>query len=131
MTIATYRDMTGPNGLLATRVDFTGNSMSAITFTGISPWGHGRLDADERREYDTFCDFIERNHHLSGYVVRSYGTPIAWAVDGEPAYIVGQRFSVTTSKGQNYVRAWINHYYGPDTVSGFALYRSERQRLGI
>ena len=133
---ATYREMTGPDGLIAHRAKFTGNSLSASWHIGRNaelPYapGTGRLDPEEARAYTMACDLAERSNRRL-YVVMSYWTPIAWAFEGEPAYCTPQRFSVTTSKGQGYVRAWINHYYPEsDTVSGpgWDLYRAERERI--
>ena len=70
------------------------------------------------------------------YVVYSYDTPIAWGLVDGPAYCTPQRFSVTTSKGQGYVRAWINARYPQAeaadlTGPGYAAYRAERERLGV
>jgi hypothetical protein len=44
------------------------------------------------------------NENGGAFIVRSYGTPIAWFTLLEGWYIVEQKFSVTTSKHQNYVR---------------------------
>lgn len=58
----------------------------------------GRLDNDEAKR---LIEAFESGH--GAYVVHSYGTPIAWrTADGW--YVVEQKFSVTTSKHQNYVR---------------------------
>ena len=132
MSKTSYRQMTGPDGLIANRSQFEGNSMYA-RWVGPGYWpGSGRLDAIEREALE---DAVARSQDTGKrmYVVYSYATPVAWALDGEPAYCTPQRFSVTTSKGQNYVRAWINHYVAAsDTVSdGYATYRAERERLGI
>lgn len=58
----------------------------------------GRLDNDETKR---LIEAFESGH--GAYVVHSYGTPIAWHSMGE-WYVVAQKFSVTTSKHQNYVR---------------------------
>ena len=117
MSIATYQDMTGPDGYLAHRANFTGHSMSAEWATRAEGDGYpflkyhttGRLAGDDlERFYDDRQTAYQTGEPL--YIVYSYHTPIAWVVGyGKPAYIVSQSFSVTTSKGQNYVRAWINH----------------------
>ena len=131
MSKATYRDMTGPTGLLANRAPFDGNSLWARYMTDAP--SSGRLDPEENAHLKaTFAHAQALD--VSVYVVMSYNTPIAWAINGEEAYCTPQRFSVTTSKGQGYVRAWINH--GRDTVSqsqgsGYAAYRAERERLGL
>jgi len=57
---------------------------------------YGRLDAEEVANYERVKDSID-------YVVMSYRTPIAWH-SAEGWYVVAQKFSVTTSKHQNYVR---------------------------
>ena len=57
---------------------------------------YGRLDSDEVARYESVKDSID-------YVVMSYRTPIAWH-SAEGWYVVAQKFSVTTSKHQNYVR---------------------------
>ena len=108
-----YHKMTGPDGLIAKRLPFTGNSLSA-KWEGNRPY-YGRLYPDEVQHLtDTFgrAGVIE----AMVYVVYSYSTPIAWAIEGEPAYCTPQGFSRTTSKGQNYVRAWINHNYRQDAA---------------
>lgn len=77
---------------IATRQDFKASALSGnyVKFTPLS----GRLDL---AEYEKL-----REAHAD-YVVFSYGTPIAWyTADGW--YVVEQKFSVTTSKHQNYVR---------------------------
>ena len=131
MSKASYRDMTGPTGLLANRQPFTGNSLRA-EWTSMCP-SAGRLDpAEHDRLHSDWQRAVDTARLM--YVVYSYATPIAWAIAGEEAYCTPQRFSVTTSKGQGYVRAWINH--GRDTVSqdrgwGYEAYRAERIRLGI
>ena len=111
MTVS-YREMKGPNGLLAMRSAFVGNSMHAEYATG---WPRsGRLDSVEEACLDFDWRFAQE-HGVTMYVVYSYATPIAWAIsniDGgiAPAYIVDQKFSRTTSNGQGYVRMWINHH---------------------
>ena len=60
--------------------------------------GTGRLDPEEHALY---------NEALAlgvDYLVYSYGTPIAWHTDARGWYVVEQKFSVTTSKHQNYTR---------------------------
>jgi len=58
----------------------------------------GRLDNEE------IPKLIEAFNEFSVYVIYSYGTPIAWHTEGNGWYVVAQKFSVTTSKHQNYVR---------------------------
>lgn len=105
MSNATYRDMTGPNGLLANRQPFTGNSLWA-EWTTFCP-SAGRLYGSQHDKlHNAWKWAVDTGRRM--YVVYSYNTPIAWAIDGEYAYCTPQRFSVTTSKGQGYIRAWIN-----------------------
>ena len=62
---------------------------------------YGRLDSEE------IVEFYEATHNSGGmvFIVYSYGTPIAWYVyPTNTWHIVEQKFSVTTSKHQNYVR---------------------------
>jgi hypothetical protein len=124
--------MTGPDGLLANRKPFQGNSMSAHTMQhdGYLPYSTGRLWHEEAEK---FWETRERARavRLPLYVVYSYVTPIAWAVEYEPAYCTPQSFSVTTSKGQNYVRAWINHRYPVEIkyVPPTPEYLAERERI--
>lgn len=85
---------------LAERRTFTHPSMSGEWYPAGFELSRGLLDPDE----------IARMRQIDStepvYVVKSYATPIAWWQDGE-AYVVGQRFSVTTSKQQGMVRrAW-------------------------
>lgn len=139
MSNATYREMTGPHGLIALNKSFTGNSLSARWLRPGEWPGRGHLNAVEAQRLE--FDYQTANDMGTGmYVVYSYATPIAWAIQNTrsfsplPAYCVEQRFSVTTSKGQGYVRAWINHRYEslPAHVSGgYATYRAERERLGV
>lgn len=140
MATATYRQMTGPDGLLARRASFTGNSMAA-EWCEQSKDGYpflrygttGRLAGDDlERFYDDRQSAYATGQRF--YVVWSYHTPIAWAVGESHAYIAAQSFSVTTSKQQNYVRAWLNHRHpAPDTVSESVPptpeYLAERERL--
>lgn len=94
-----YRVISGPNGALARLDDFDGNSLRGYTVAG-TDYGTGRLDPDECKAWEA------AQGHLV-YVVRSYETPIAWVTDDGQRYLVRQRFSVTTSKQQSYVGAWL------------------------
>lgn len=80
---------------IATRQDFKASALSG-KYESVRPH-EGRLDLDENRKLkEHFSD-------SGGYVVYSYGTPIAWRT-ASGWYVVEQKFSVTTSKHQNYVR---------------------------
>lgn len=56
----------------------------------------GWLSGEDRDRFDADRDRMD-------YVVVSYATPIAWATP-EGWYVVGERFSVTTSRHQSQVR---------------------------
>jgi hypothetical protein len=81
---------------ISERKEFTASALSGA-FKRYTP-ETGRLNATETAK------LIEDSQGIGGlYVVYSYGTPIAWhSLDGW--YVVEQKFSVTTSKHQNYVR---------------------------
>ena len=81
---------------IATRQEFTASALSGKVeeYTPHS----GRLDNEEIvKLIDAF------NSGQGVYVVYSYGTPIAWHTS-EGWYVVEQKFSVTTSKHQNFTR---------------------------
>jgi hypothetical protein len=61
----------------------------------------GRLEGADLAEFQRAKGWID-------YVVLSYATPIAWH-HRNGWYVVSQKFSVTTSKHQGYVRAAISH----------------------
>ncbi len=106
MANANYRTIPA---LLEKRASFTGNSMSARWFHQHDLMhGHierGRLDADEASVLFQAEEWALRAG-VDLFVVYSYGTPIAWALDASgPAYVTDQRFSSTTSRQQNLARA--------------------------
>ena len=78
---------------IATRQEFRASALEGRAGGSISP-SHRLGEA-------------EANHFISAsgidYTVYSYDTPIAWHTM-EGWYVVVQKFSVTTSKHQNYVR---------------------------
>jgi hypothetical protein len=104
MTKIAYRQMTGPDGAIANREPFDGNSLWAEW--RLSMPSTGRLNIDDVNDLESL--FIEPG---PVYVIYSYSTPIAWAKADHPGWVTTQRFSVTTSKGQGYVRAWLNHHF--------------------
>jgi hypothetical protein len=79
------------------RIAFTGNNFygvvtSPATGTDYSPYG--RLDTHL---------ILQLNTEFPDYIVYSYGTPIAWF--GRFGWTIPNvKYSVTTSKHQNYVR---------------------------
>lgn len=74
---ANYRSIGGPDGLLARKRPFEGNTMSAYL--------------DDR----------------GGYHVISYSTEIATWTPGEGADVPDAYYSRTTTKQQNLCRAWL------------------------
>ena len=103
---------------LANRQEFKGNSMSArYHWHGDFSPQHGLLCEDEIVKLEKAWQSVTQSQGL--YVVSSYATPIAWAITPLtlygmriflPAHLVDQKFSVTTSKGQGYVRRNIDRY---------------------
>ena len=61
--------------------------------TGPRGIGSGRLNQAEAAQFWT-------DHPDIVYVVASYATPIAWVVRGGRVHVVGQKFSVTSTKHQ-------------------------------
>lgn len=82
---------------IATRQEFKASALSGVNVNeqGLSG-AFGRLDAQEFAQ-------IKQDETRIDYAVYSYGTPIAWHTL-EGWYVVEQKFSVTTSKHQNYIR---------------------------
>ena len=83
---------------IAARASFKASALSGASFKACSV-DSGRLN---REEYSSLEQALKGTEWV--YVVFSYGTPIAWHIDGGDWYVVEQKFSVTTSKHQNYVR---------------------------
>jgi hypothetical protein len=92
-----YLKITGPEGLLAQRKQFDGYTMSAQNGAA---YFTGELNQWERARFEAARDKIV-------YTVKSYQTPIAWALEDGTVYHVAQRFSTTTSKHQTYARGWL------------------------
>ena len=91
---------------IATRQSFKASALSG-KFYEYTP-DTGRLDAEESATLREHAENEFKNKRTIGlgsiYVVHSYGTPVAWYSISSGWYIVAQKFSVTTSKHQNYVR---------------------------
>jgi hypothetical protein len=84
---------------IATRQEFKASALEGWQGTASKESalsGRGRLDSLETLKLQSVADTID-------YVVFSYDTPIAWHSE-QGWYVVEQKFSVTTSKHQNYVR---------------------------
>jgi hypothetical protein len=77
---------------IATRQEFKASALSG----NLDYSGTGRLNDEEMAILGKAMGTLD-------YLVYSYGTPIAWHT-AEGWYVVEQKFSVTTSKHQNYVR---------------------------
>jgi len=75
------------------RKEFTASALEGRVYNV----GTGRLDPEETARYN-------QDQASTIYWVYSYSTPIAWFSSVSGWYIVSQKFSVTTSKHQNYVR---------------------------
>ena len=83
---------------IATEGQFKASALSGSSFKKYTV-DAGRLNAEE------YAKLNEATHGEEWvYVVFSYGTPIAWRIDGGEWYVVSQKFTVTTSKHQNLVR---------------------------
>lgn len=76
---------------------------------------HGALRADDFAPNDTgrLSGEWQRTYREQSrgdgvrYVVRSYATPIAWVLKDGQVVIPDESYSVTTSKHQGLVRAWL------------------------
>jgi len=86
------------NAAIASCETFRASALSGVTTVP----GAGRLDGADRDRFYADRDAI-------AYAVMSYGTPIAWLTP-RGWHVVGQRFSVTTSRHQSVtlrgVREW-------------------------
>ena len=76
------------------QIAFTASALSAVPYPAITS---GRLAGEDLAAW--------REHGVnSTYTILSYATPIAWHSPERGWYLVQQKFSVTTSKHQSYVR---------------------------
>lgn len=109
MSKANYRQIGGPNGLLANLQAFEGNTMSADTNES-APMGLGYVTPCGR-EYPETRDLFREHRDTVGlqYVVWSYGTVIAWVTADGRVVIPDDKHSVTTSRQQGLVRAWMGY----------------------
>ena len=82
---------------IMTRQEFKASALSG-EFKNYTP-EMGRLNSEESAK-------LAETFSVDGgaYIVRSYGTPIAWFTPLKGWYVVEQKFSVTTSKHQNLTR---------------------------
>jgi len=78
---------------ISNRQEFTASAMTGTR----DIMSEGRLSGAD-------CEKYYEDRRVIDFVVYSYHTPIAWHREGLGWYIVGQKFSQTTSKHQNLVR---------------------------
>jgi hypothetical protein len=105
-----YSKIKGPFGRLARLEPFDhGGTMSADT-NGSAPMGLGYVTPAGREPADVKEAFRKDRDEVGLiYVVWSYGTVIAWVTTGGNIVIPDAKYSVTTSKQQGMVRAWLGH----------------------
>ena len=84
----------------------TRQAFQASALKGVNVNERGLLGAFGRLDAEEFAKFKQEETSVN-YIVYSYDTPIAWH-SAKGWYIVAQKFSVTTSKHQNYVRRAIS-----------------------
>ena len=82
---------------IATRQEFKASALTG-KYKDYTP-SAGRLD---REEYAKLIEASASEKFI--YAVYSYDTPIAWHTSAQGWYVVAQKFSVTTSKHQNFIR---------------------------
>jgi len=78
---------------ISERKEFTASALEGRAYNV----GTGRLNSDEIARYN-------QDVNTTSFWVYSYSTPIAWYSYATGWYVVSQKFSVTTSKHQNYTR---------------------------
>lgn len=78
---------------ISERKEFTASALEGRAYNV----GTGRLDNEETARYNEDLNTVS-------FWVYSYSTPIAWYSHAKGWYVVAQKFSVTTSKHQNFVR---------------------------
>lgn len=96
---ATRRKIGGPDGLLANRRPFEGNSMRAVA-GAVTSVGH--LPEPYAGQYKRLADAGQ-----IAYTVISYATPIAWVTTGGTVIVPDVRYSVTTLRQQGQCGAWL------------------------
>lgn len=101
--MTSYKEIGGPNGLLARRLSFSGNSMRAvrINISGEQLVYMGRMHSvpeDVQQDW-RWRDFT--------YVVYSYNTPIAGVDAAGNVMVLEHKFSPTTSRHLNMCRSWL------------------------
>lgn len=89
--------------LLMSESPFEGNSMRAIIPAGSDK--DGDYVSHRGRLYSSAQELFKGKSFR--YLVLSYGTPIAGITDSGERVLVEDKFSSTTSRHQNLVRAWM------------------------
>jgi len=102
--VISQREAAGPNGALANGRDFTASALKGERIPEGFPLyrDSGRMPREDAELF--------RTHARAGrlaYVVSSYATPIGYVLTDGTRIIPDARYSVTTSKHQGYVRAWL------------------------
>ena len=112
MTVKSYSDIIP---LLADREEFESRTMSAkrhtYPFNNLKMFNLNEYEKQSLLMYRSLAQFRD----TSLYVVYSYRTPIAWAVDGLHAHLSAIKYSATTAKHQKYVRNGIDREIREET----------------
>lgn len=95
-----YRQAAGPDGHLANLRPFKTNSLEGRVGT-VSTFGRA-----PRHDVIQYEDDIAMRGGII-YTVISYATPIAWVCGNGTVRVPDTKYSVTTSKQQGYVCAWL------------------------
>jgi hypothetical protein len=88
---------------VAARQPFQGNSMSAERVAPGRYVRFGFLSQADAKLLDQAADDAKHKGETL-YVVYSYGTPIAWGLDGRDLYVPEVRYSVTSGRHQGICR---------------------------
>lgn len=98
--VSIRHDVGGPAGMLARRKPF--DSHGAMVATPYAPAFTARLPAEWASRYRS-----DNQSPGIAYTVRSYATPIAWALANGEITIPEVSYSITTTRHQNLCRAWL------------------------
>lgn len=114
-----YREASGPEGHLAHLREFKTNSMEGMQGRYAL---RGQMSLATEDQYVT--DAAERGGIV--YTVLSYTTPIGWVCGNGTVRVPNDHYSVTTSKQQGYVRAWLGR---KGTVAEFDYGQGDIMRI--
>ena len=113
MSVKSYSDILP---LIADRQEFEGRSMSAKRYTypfnTLKKFNLNEYEKQSLLMYQSLSQFRDS----SLYVVYSYRTPIAWAVDGLHAHLNSIKYSATTNRHQSYVRSGIDRHISEEEL---------------